>query len=225
MLKRPRAFTAAFAASFTLLLILSLCDLARAACQPDTVGLPPPPDPVEAARAPFLGEAVGQTFYATDTLVTKLTVWRPANNLSAIGAHLFITAVDTTWNPPRPTTGAILLDGPTILVYSSNPPGATIEMPFVIDPPLALPHPGYYAWFLQAENCSPGEPWIIAADDTNPYPQGIYWLTSRSLTSCVLPGVAGGEDNTDLLFRIEFCREITTAALQQTWGALKVIYR
>ncbi len=197
---------------------------ANAGCQADTIGLPAP-DPLEASRSPFLGHAIGESFYATDTLITKLTVWRPAGNLSAIGAHLFIVGADTTLSPPRPDTQNILLDGPTITVYDSSPPGGVIEMPFVIDPPLKLPRPGYYGWFLQAQDCNPGEAWIIAANDTNPYPNGIYWITGRSSTFCVLAPVEGGEDTTDLLFRLEFCRTSTTPALRRSWGDLKVLYR
>ena len=50
----------------------------------------------------LLGEAIGQTFLARDTLMTMLTVWRPPNTRSVIGAHRYITAVDTTWTPARP---------------------------------------------------------------------------------------------------------------------------
>lgn len=98
-------------------------------------------------------------------------------------------------------------------------------MPFLISPPLALPRPGYYAWFLQAEACNQGEPWIIAADETNPYPDGIYWITGRATTSCFLALADGGEDNTDLLFRAEFCNSHSTAVRGQSWGDLKLIYR
>jgi hypothetical protein len=152
-------------------------------------------------------------------------VWRPPGNASVIGAHLFITAVDTTLNPPQPTTQTILLNGPTARVFDSTPPGQLIEMPFVIDPPLALPRPGYYAWFLQAEDCNGGEAWIIAASDTNPYSQGITWLTGRATVVCYLASVEGGQDNLDLIFRIEFCSSTMTPVRQGTWGQLKVIYK
>src|SRR5438128_1888086 len=106
----------------------------------------------DVSRGPIGGDALGQVFRAEDTLITKLTVWRRPNNRSVIGAHLYITAVDTTWTPPIPVTSQILLDGPTLHIYDSDPPGQLIEMPFAIDPPLRLPHPGLYAFFLQPED-------------------------------------------------------------------------
>lgn len=58
-------------------LAASSCEIAGANCLPDTVGLPPP-DPLQSSRAPFLGRAIGETFYSSDTLLTRITVWRPA---------------------------------------------------------------------------------------------------------------------------------------------------
>ena len=193
-------------------------------CVPVHAGL----DPAiwDVSRGPILGDALGQVFLAEDTLITRLTVWRRPNNRSVIGAHLYITAVDTTRNPPRPNTGAILLDGPTVHVYDSDPPGQLIEMPFVIDPPLALPRPGLYAFFLQAEDCDQGDAWEITASDQNPYPYGIYWVTGIVTSTCALRGVEGGGDNDDLIFDIEFCRpDATTPTLKSSWGRIKTIYR
>ena len=178
-----------------------------------------------AARADFLGKALGQTFLARDTLISRLTVWRPPNYPSPIGAHLYITEVDTTRTPPRPNTGAILLDGPTLRVYDSDPPGQLIEMSFVIDPPLRLPRPGLYAFFLQAEDCNQGQSWWILANDQNPYPYGIFWMTGRVSYPCHLRAVDSGEDNVDLLFDIEYCRpDANTPVRRGSWGQLKVRY-
>jgi hypothetical protein len=172
----------------------------------------------------FFGRAVGQSFLAQDTVISKLTVWRPPNNLSVVGAHLFITAVDTTVSPPRPDTGQILLDGPTVTVFDSNPPGQLIEMEFVLNPPLILPRPGRYAWFLQADACNQGDVWEIVADDRNLYSDGIAWITGRANLGCYLAPVEGGDDNLDLISHIEFCTA-TTPTIPASWGALKVIYR
>lgn len=173
----------------------------------------------------FLGEAVGQSFRAEDTVITKLTVWRPPNRPNVLGVHLFITAVDTTLTPPLPDTHAILLDGPTLHVYDSDPPGDFVELAFVIDPPLHLSHPGIYAFFLQTEDCNQGEFDIIGSDQ-NPYPYGIAWQTGRVSYPCYLRGVAGGGDNYDLLFDIEFCRpDQVTPVLKRSWGQIKSIYR
>jgi len=178
-------------------------------------------------RGTFLGHALGQVFYARDTMITRLTVWRPANLPNVLGMHLFITAVDTNFNPPgRPDTHRILRDGPTLHLRDSDPPGQLVEVPFVLDPPVALPRPGYYAFFVQTEACNGGEFNLIASDQ-NPYPSGIFWLTGRAgqFTPCHLAGVAGGADNDDLIFRVEFCRDPLTPVRTSTWGQLKAIYR
>jgi len=193
-------------------------------CMPDTIGL----DPAiwDTFRGTFLGHALGETFYARDTLISKLTVWRPPNLPNVLGVHLFITGVDTTLNPPRPDTNNILLEGPTLHVYDSSPPGQLVELAFVLDPPFALPRPGYYAFFVQTEGCNGGE-FNIITSDLNPYPFGIYWLTGRAgqFTDCRLAPVEGGADTDDLIFRIEFCRNTVTPVRSSTWGRLKAMYR
>jgi hypothetical protein len=155
----------------------------------------------------------------------KVTVWRPPNDRSAIGAHLWVVRVDSSFVLPRPDVSKVLLDGPTVTVYDSNPPGQIIEMPFVIDPPLVLPGRGQYAWLLQPAGCWQGEAWEIAADYNNPYSDGVYWQSGRVQGSCYLRGFDVWEDSTDLLFKVDFCVDQTTPTLKKSWGALKVIYR
>jgi hypothetical protein len=174
---------------------------------------------------PWLGGSIGQTFLAEDTLISRLTVWRPPNNLSVIGVHLIITEVDTTLSPPRPKTHEIVLDGPTVTVYDSDPPGQLIRVSFALDPPLALPRKGLYAFFLQPEDCASGAPWAIVAREDNPYPYGIYWVTPRVFSTCYLRGVYGGGDNDDLLFKIDYCIPSETPTRSRSWGSVKVFYR
>lgn len=193
-----------------------------AECMSDTIGVDP--SSWTSARGTFLGRAVGQTFFAQDTLISRITVWRPPHAVDPVGAHVFVTGVDTSATPPRPDTGTILLDGPTVIVRDSDPPGQLIEVPFNLGP-LALPHPGLYAFFIQSEDCDPGET-LIAANDDNPYSQGHYWITGRTAgLPCFLRAVDGGQENTDLVFRMEFCRIATTPVRQMPWGRLKLIYR
>lgn len=200
----------------------SMDRVAAAACTPDSVGFPA--DSMNATRQADFGQAIGQTFYARAVALTGLTVWRPAGNRSVAGAHLFITAVDTTFAPPRPNTNQILLNGPTITIYDSNPPGQVIPMHFVLDPPLSLPRPGYYAWFLQAADCFQGQAWFIGANSNNIYKDGFDWITGRASTSCFLPDVTGFEDQYDLLYELEFCSsEVPTVPM--TWGKVKLLYR
>jgi hypothetical protein len=152
--------------------------------------------------------------------ITGMTFWRPPTDRSTIGAHLFVVSADTTSlsppRPPRPDVSKVLLDGPTLTVYDSDPPGQVIEMRYPINPPLVLPRPGYYAWLLQPENCNQGESWNIAADYANPYPDGVYWLSGRVEGTCYLRGYAGWEDSTDLLFKIDFCTDSATLVLRRS---------
>ena len=174
----------------------------------------------------IFGEAIGQTFLAQDTVVTRLTVWRPPNNRTVFGTHLWITAVDITRTPPRPIASQILLDGPTVYVNDSDPPGQLIEMAFVIDPPLHLPRPGMYAFFLQEPYCNQGESFIIVNSDQNPYRHGDMWLTGRVSYPCHLRAATYGGDPWDLIFDIEYCRpDQTTPARPSSWGQIKARYR
>ena len=174
------------------------------------------------SRSPFAGKALGQTFFASDTLVSRITVWRPPNNRSVIGAHLYVTGVNANL---RPDVSQMLLDGPTVNVFDSNPPGQIIEMSFDLVTPLALPQPGTYAFFVQAAGCHQAAAWQILASQTNPYPDGLYWITGSVSSPCHLRAVDGGSDNTDLLFDIEFCSAGITSSRGRTWGGVKVIYR
>jgi hypothetical protein len=110
---------------------------------------------------------VGQTFRAVDTLITRITVWRPANDIDAVGTQLLVTTVDTTEIPPRPITQGILQTGPSVYVRDdSGNPGQPIQMDFVIYRPLALPRPGIYAFFLRRDGCDLGETRIVASTAT-----------------------------------------------------------
>ena len=175
------------------------------------------------ARDSFLGRAVGQTFFASDTIISRITVWRPPGMTSVWGAHIFLTGTSADG---RPDVNQVFLDGQTLAVFDSDPPGQMIEMPFTFDPPVTLPRPGTYAFFLQGANCTPGSVWYIAASNLNPYHDGSYWLTGRVDSSpCHLRAVDGGSDVVDLLFDIEFCSSGATATSVRSWGELKVIYR
>ena len=177
-------------------------------------------------RTTFLGEAVGQTFYAFDTLVTRITVWRPPNDpLGAIGNRLFVTTVDSTiFHPREPNTRNILQNGPTVFVLDSDPPGLPIQMDYILDPPLALPGPGTYAFFIQREGCDAGTTPIVAKEPGT-YSHGVVWYTGRTTTlPCALMPTWAWED-LDFCFEMEFCRTATTPVHRQSWGRLKVIYR
>jgi len=135
---------------------------AQAACVPVTAGL----DTSLAntgqgfynAYGTFSGRALGQTFRAVDTVITRITVWRPPNDVDAVGTRLFVTIVDTNQTPDLPITQGIIQNGPEVFIRDdSEDPGRPIRMDFIIDPPLALPRSGIYAFFLQRAGCDAGE--------------------------------------------------------------------
>ncbi len=194
-------------------------------CTRDTVGLDP--SMANSSLGTFLGSALGQTFLASDTLLTRITVWRPPNQINAVGTRLFVTIVDTTFSPPRPITtwpsNGIIQDGPTVFIRDGDP-GQHIRMDFVLDPPLALPRPRMYAMFFQREGCDIGETRLITAEP-GVYAPGTYWDSPRTAGgSCYLRPTNDWLD-IDLIFELEFCRDVQTPALRRTWGSVKTIYR
>jgi hypothetical protein len=180
---------------------------------------------VNSSRSLFNGRAIGQTFRARDTVLRRVTVWRPPRDIQALGTKLFITAVDTLRVPPRPMTQDILRAGPTVLVNVVNPPEEWIRMDFIIDPPLVLPRPGIYAMFFQREGCDVADITILG-NENDPYPDGVYWITGRVTTlPCFLRSVETWEEHFDFIFETEFCRDATTMSRTHSWGELKIIYR
>ncbi len=167
---------------------------------------------------PVLGEAEGETFLATDTLLSSLTVWRiAAEDTSAAGWHLYITATDSTG---APAPNSILLDGPTVFnIHGDGVHPIPIRFDFV--PPFALPHPGKYYFALQANPC--GGFFNMELNGTNAYPDGDFWRNGRT-TDCHLRN--GPEEflNVDVIFTMEFCGAMSPAR-SATWGELKSQYR
>jgi hypothetical protein len=157
---------------------------------------------------PILGEAVGQVFLATDTLIHAITGW-----------HLFITRADSLG---RPVPSSILLDGPTVV----NPYGDgvhPIPMRFVFDPPYALPHRGYYYFAIQANPCDGF--FNMELNGTNAYPDGSVWLNGRTLFSgCRLRDFPEQFSQVDMVFTIEFC-DLATPVRRESWGNVKARYR
>jgi hypothetical protein len=218
---RSRRKTSPLLLAFVVTLIPEMT--AGAECARDTFGIPLSLGNGEVGT--LLGSAEGQTFRAVDTVITRITVWRPANDIDAIGTHLFVTTVDTTQTPARPITQGILQDGPSVFIRDDSAhPGEPIRMDFVLDPPLHLPRPGIYAFFVRRDNCDLGETRIVASG-LNPYPYGFYWGTGTvSTLPCHLRSVTGGSEHIDLIFEMEFCRDTATATRRSTWGQLKIRY-
>ena len=191
-------------------------------CLADTIGIGS--SLADGSGGAVFGEAPGQTFYATDTLMTFLRAWRvAAEDSNVIGMRLHLM---TTLQSGVPNLSNILVDGPTLVRRFGdgiNP----IEFMWRWDPPLVLPGRGLYAWFLTQDPCS-GLWDILAKSDGAYYLQGDAWYTPRS--NCVIdPPTMQPRlrhfPNADFVFQVGFCRDATTSVRRSNWGALKMLYR
>jgi hypothetical protein len=185
-------------------------------CSPEMVG-------IDTSRAvsyvgAFFGRSVAQVFYAPDTLIETITVWRPTEtNSNDSGMHLFITEVDSL---NRPDTFRILLDGPTISL-----PGPASERPVVyaFDPPVALPRTGNFAFAIKDESPDCFGIFSLLADSTMSYPYGAAWSVHPFVT-CLGLGWLSYALNSDVIFQVGLCRGAVSVR-RQTWGAVRASYR
>ena len=183
-------------------------------CYPSVIGLDT--SCVNNSAGAYLGEAIGQTFTATSTLIRRITVWRVAYQANyQTGVHLFILNTDSLGAPDvRPR----LLDGPVVTALGDGEHPVRID--FLFDPPFQLPGPGIYCIALQASPCS--GIWDLVADSDGHYPDGSFWGFSRS--DCFLRDFPQNYPGADLIFEVEFC-DMVTPTRGTTWGELKVHYR
>ena len=223
---RPRATALGFA----------LCLLGAAqghaggtSCTPVSIGV----DTSKAnnSGALVLGRALGETFEAADTLVTRFTVWRVASEDSnwGIGLHPYFVETDSTapsWRvgcPPDgyPVADRVVWEGPTKVIENGD--GIhPIEFTWTFDPPLALPHRGKFAWFILQDPCAAYFD-ILAVDGSDPYPDGIGWYSGRSYCQQLPADFKPG--TWDYIFTIEFCPTGVTPTRRTSWGQVKAIYR
>ncbi len=164
----------------------------------------------------YLGKAVGQTFFAPETVITAITAWRyvgQSSNYSIWNIH--VLPVDSLGFPD---VHHILRSGPTLQVTDGDDIHET-PFRFVFDPPLVLPKPGTYEFAIQGEYCD--EAFDLAVSCSDKYPLGQLWEHNRNL-ECIL----GNPRRLpyDLFFSVEFCGA-ATLVLPRTWGAIKASYR
>jgi hypothetical protein len=165
-----------------------------------------------------LGEAWGQMFTASDTLITSVTVWRVPQQAASDSSdmHFWLTQVDTTSGDPQ----AVLIQyGPTLNITTPDTSRPT-RIQYVFDPPISLPRPGKYVFWIQA--CAGYFDLLI--DPNNDYRGGHLWESYRSyLEGCPLAGWQPFAE--DLAFQVVFCRRSVTPTFHETWGRLKLRYR
>lgn len=206
----------AIAFGSALSLAVSTLPAAADTCQPDTIG----PDLSLATTygGVYLGQTLGQTFLARDTLLTSLTVWRSANqNGFANGIKVYFARVDSTG---RPDVHTLLFDGLT--VHANGDGINPTPYVFVFDPPVVLPGVGTYEFGLRSDPCDSW--WDIRAAEPSVYADGSAWDHSRSLITNCPPRIFPGRLAGDVIFKMTFCSH-TTPTKSTTWGQLKAIYR
>jgi len=204
-----------------LLLLLCVAGLPQALaqeppCATVTIGL----EPSQAGNSggAVLGDSPGQTFVAADTLMRSLTVWRVASQATnGIGMRLYITETDSTGFPEL---RRIVQNGPTIVHTDGDGVNPT-PFHWAFDPPLALPKPGVYAFFLAQDPCLAHFDILTTAKGPGLYNGGNAWGSARGCYLTGYPYAANG----DLIFQIEFCSDEVSKTASSSWGKLKLIYR
>ena len=187
-------------------------------CQPSSVGVDT--SQATSATATALGDAVGEVFYAPDTLVTAVTIWRQAFlDSNIVGLKLYVANVDSTG---RPIPQSLVLDGPTVYHILGDGIHPT-PFRFEFNPPLVLPHRGTYEFAFQSRPC--GSSFFFIYNNTNALPQGsLWWHGQTSNSGCRLRTGPQEYPTQDLVFEVEFCQS-ATPTLSETWGHLKHVYR
>jgi hypothetical protein len=121
-----------------------------------------------------------------------------------------------------PHTHLVVFEGPTISVVSNDTTRPT-PIQYDFDPPISLPRPSQYCFWVQ-EVCTGYVDLLI--DPNDDYAGGHLRNTYRSdFDGCILRAGPRALDGEDLAFKIGFCAVKTTPVLGHTWGELKILYR
>ena len=169
---------------------------------------------------PILGQAYGQTFVATDTLIESITIWRRAEEDTAfVGYELFLVGTDSLGRPD--VLNETLLQGTVAYNYYGD--GIhPIPITFSFNPPFALPEPGRYEFAIQLVPCTAVSSLLMSGDA---YPEGDHWRHGESAVGgCSLrpdPLEVAGED---MIFTVTSCGQ-AVATKPGTWGSIKARYR
>ena len=210
-------------AIFACCVILAATSLCRSALASDcrtAIGI----EPAQAqGSVGLIFDGCGQTFTALDTLVASLTLWRVASQDSSwlIGLRPWFMMTDSTG---KPDTRHLLYEG-TALVIPDGDGVNPIEFRWDFDPPVSLPGPGKYAFFVFRDPCFAYIDLISKrSEGGSAYPGGEYWSTHRTF-ACVPYKYMNSIPDVDLGFKIEFCSDQTTPVSRSTWGGVKARYR
>src|SRR5687768_8710072 len=87
-------------------------------CEPMTIGLGLE-NANESYGGAFFGRSVAQVFVAPESLIRAITIWRQPDRENQVPMHLFVGNMSVA-DSLRPDPLAILLDGPTVVLYGAN---------------------------------------------------------------------------------------------------------
>jgi hypothetical protein len=167
----------------------------------------------------ILGMAWGQSFVAADTVLLSATVWRiPSEAADPSPLKFWITEVDSSGTPH---THLVVYEGQTISVVAADTSRPT-PIVYTFDPPVHLPRPGPYCFWVQ-EVCTGYADLLI--DPHDDYAGGSLWNTHRSdFDGCILRDFPRSLSSEDLAFRLEFCDAVVPVR-RSSWGQVKARYR
>lgn len=190
--------------------------LARAACRDDGPGAPATNSSVlEFQYAGWL-----QTFSASDSILTEVSVWHTVPDTLYGGVSLYLGNVD-------PTGFADLkqpIAGPFVAPPSFATPGDPAPMVFSISPPVHL-SPGRTYYFAVAIP-APGSIAAVglATDSTGTAAPGSAWKWKFPRLPIEGGGIEASVHAGDLIYVLEYCDNVVSAA-SSTWGEIKTRYR
>ncbi len=170
----------------------------------------------------YFGRAWCETFLATDTVITAISVWVPGGTPSAAVSRLYVleTQVDEYGVLPDPL--AVLLTGPQHGYPDSGE--SPVRVRFELDPPLSLPDTGWYAFAIKEDHWSCSLFYPLLLDTLNGYAGGTLHLIYPT-NDCTLSPAFTPYFDWDLIFEIEYCRTDAVQTREETWGRLKAHYR
>lgn len=99
----------------------------------------------------FYDRSLSQVFYADDTLLSAVTIWRaPTPAVNATPVRCYILGTRTYLGLIGPDPSVVIFAGSQVSVPFA--PDVPIPATVSFDPPVSLPGPGYYAFAMKEDS-------------------------------------------------------------------------
>jgi hypothetical protein len=203
-----------------LLAFLAIClvGVARGDCPTQSASVAP--GLATAREVAVLGEDFGETFVATDSFLTHVTLWQPAGT-DTVPVPITFLLYDTNASGEPLRFNAIHV-GPTITIGTGNSAGP-VAVEFDISPAFRLPHLGSFQAAFRTD-CGK-RLWLLECGG-NPFSAGFFQWNRAA--ACPPWSQVAPYPTVDLAFAVELCDHDpspTTSAPGASWGRVKSIYR